>query len=243
VISRRRPALRDVRIRTAIAHAIDRRALLTARPGVPLEVASGILPRGRMAVTPTAAHVYDPNRARTLLRAAGYDSARTPIVIGVHASALRDSSREVSWLVRNYLHAAGFRAELQSVDDDVTPHVLDDPRVDLGVYINYVDLASDIELAALSFGGALPGDGLGLADSLRLTSWYRTLDALRTEPDARRRQTTVAALGDSLETLALSVRLWWQPPLFACSLRVAECPAQILGNRFEAVDAPTSLGH
>jgi ABC-type transport system substrate-binding protein len=235
VMSRRRAVMRDPRVRAAIAHAVDRRALLTARPGVPLEVAWGILPKARMPVTPGTAHPYDPSRARALLREAGYDSARTPIAIGVHRGALDDSTSDVTWLVRNYLLAAGINAQLRPVNGNVTPHVLQDSTVDLGVYINYVDMPTDVALARLSFGGALPPVGVGRADSLRVTAWDAAVQRLASEADPTRRRTQIAMWGDSLETLALSVRLWWQPPLFACSLRFAQCPAQLLGNRFEGV--------
>jgi ABC-type transport system substrate-binding protein len=233
IMALRRPALRSPLIRKAIAHAIDRRALLSARPGVPLEVAWGILPRRRLPGDAAVVHQYDPKRARELLQRARYDSASTPIRVGIHRGALADSMSEVAWHVRNYLLAVGMRAELYPVDQLRSPRVLDNPAVDLGVYINYADVPTDAAIGVLSFQGGLPPEGLDTADAQRMRSWSAELDRLSTEPDIRIRRAGIAAVGDSLEQLALSVRLWWQPPLFACSLRTRACPAQILGNRFE----------
>jgi peptide/nickel transport system substrate-binding protein len=68
----RDPALRDVRVRQAIAHAIDRRAIIEyLRRGMAVP-ATGILPPMSWAFDPDAfAFTYDPQRARALLDEAG----------------------------------------------------------------------------------------------------------------------------------------------------------------------------
>ena len=64
--------LRDVRVRRAIAHAIDRHAIAALETETRIE-AQGILPRGMFAYTPhQKALEYDPDRARALLAEAGY---------------------------------------------------------------------------------------------------------------------------------------------------------------------------
>lgn len=66
------PALRDVRVRRAIAHAIDRALLVRAKLGGRAHLASGFVPTGHWAYAedvPT--YGYDPARARALLDEAG----------------------------------------------------------------------------------------------------------------------------------------------------------------------------
>jgi peptide/nickel transport system substrate-binding protein len=66
------PLLADVRVRRAIAHAIDREALVRAKLGGRASLARGVVPPGHWAYAEDAAeHPFDPARARALLDEAG----------------------------------------------------------------------------------------------------------------------------------------------------------------------------
>jgi len=72
-INHRHPALADVRVRRAIAHAIDRDAIVTWVLAGQAEVASGLIPPHHAGYEPhVRRYAYDPARARRLLDAAGY---------------------------------------------------------------------------------------------------------------------------------------------------------------------------
>ena len=75
-VNLRDPILRDVRVRRAIAHAIDRDAIIThLRRGLAIP-ATGILPPVSWAFDPdVATYPYDPRKARQLLDDAGYRDA------------------------------------------------------------------------------------------------------------------------------------------------------------------------
>jgi peptide/nickel transport system substrate-binding protein len=65
-------ALRDVRVRKALAHAIDRAALIRAKFQNRAELASSMVPQGHWAYDPSTPHyAYDPGAARRLLDSAG----------------------------------------------------------------------------------------------------------------------------------------------------------------------------
>ncbi|MCA9577977.1 MAG: ABC transporter substrate-binding protein [Polyangiales bacterium] len=67
------PALRDVRVRRALAHATDREALVRAELEGYARVASSFIPEQHWAsVSELAAYPYAPERARELLREAGF---------------------------------------------------------------------------------------------------------------------------------------------------------------------------
>ena len=69
------PPLDDVRVRRAIAHAIDREAIVKMSPL--RRTAVGILPPGMPAYSPSVKTLaHDPARARELLREAGYPDGR-----------------------------------------------------------------------------------------------------------------------------------------------------------------------
>ncbi|MGQ0568557.1 MAG: ABC transporter substrate-binding protein [Armatimonadota bacterium] len=71
------PAFKDVRVRRAVAHAIDKPKILRAIFLDLFEAASGILPPGFPGYDePLAAIPYDPSRARALLVEAGFPQGR-----------------------------------------------------------------------------------------------------------------------------------------------------------------------
>jgi peptide/nickel transport system substrate-binding protein len=66
------PALRDARVRQAIAYALDRKALIEAKLGGRAELASSFIPPGHWAyAADTKNYPYDPAQARALLDEAG----------------------------------------------------------------------------------------------------------------------------------------------------------------------------
>lgn len=67
------PALSDVRVRRALMHAIDREALiLGARDGYGTPIGTHFAPHNPAYVDLTAQSAYDPDKARALLKEAGY---------------------------------------------------------------------------------------------------------------------------------------------------------------------------
>lgn len=111
----RDPLLRDVRVRRALAHAVDRRAIVQyLRRGL-AEVSKGILPPTSWAYEADAPEfAYDPAKARALLDEAGYrdpdgDGPRTRLRL-----VLKTSNAE---FVR--LQAAVIQQDLKRVGVDV----------------------------------------------------------------------------------------------------------------------------
>jgi peptide/nickel transport system substrate-binding protein len=73
------PVLRDVRVRRAIAHAIDRERIIAVKLGGRAVPATGILPPSHWAYEKDVPRYgYDPDRARALLDEAGYPDPDGP---------------------------------------------------------------------------------------------------------------------------------------------------------------------
>ncbi len=140
--------LRDVSVRRALAHAIDRNELVAkiargaAVPGSP-----GILPPNHiMADGPVRAYPFDPRQSRRLLEKAGYDRVNADgIRMGADDGTILDldllcSSQEVRMaeLIRQRLKDVGIRLTVRSVDGKTR-----DSRV----------RAFDYQLAVLGHGG------------------------------------------------------------------------------------------
>lgn len=109
-----RPALADLRVRQAIAHAIDRDLMLAI-------ILDGA---GAVADTPVAApewalsddlvrYPYDPERARALLAEAGWDPATTLVLRYPTGNRPRENAAPI---IQQALAAVGIRVELQVSD-------------------------------------------------------------------------------------------------------------------------------
>jgi ABC-type transport system substrate-binding protein len=102
-------------VRQAIAHAIDRAALVAQAPVVRRE-AVGILPPGMLAYSPDRkALAHDPPRARALLARAGYGPARPVPPVALYTTASGPAARKVLESVRSDLDAVGILLEVRTV--------------------------------------------------------------------------------------------------------------------------------
>ena len=113
----RDPILRDVRVRQALAYAIDRGSMIHylsrdfARP------ADSILPPESWAYDPNIAHYnYDPDRARQILDAAGY-----PAVNGVRfhltmKTSTDESPRLVATVLQQQLRDVGIALDIRTFE-------------------------------------------------------------------------------------------------------------------------------
>ena len=103
----RDPILKDVHVRQAIAHAIDREALIKYLWRDEAKLADSLLPPQSWAHTDAGKHTFDPQKARTLLDEAGYRSGHD----GIRFRLTMKTSTEES----TRLMAAVFQQQLRDV--------------------------------------------------------------------------------------------------------------------------------
>ena len=107
--------LRDLRVREAIALAIDRRAIIAAELGGRAVLATGLLPPSHWAYNPDVPHWnYDPARARALLDEAGLrpDAAGVRLHL-VYKTSANDFRVAIARLIASQLAEVGIEVEVQ----------------------------------------------------------------------------------------------------------------------------------
>jgi peptide/nickel transport system substrate-binding protein len=109
------PATGDPRVRLAIAHAIDRQAIIRHVLGDGARPAAALLPPNHWAGHPGLAQLeHDPDRARAYLAAAGYGPGR-PLRLTYKTSA--DPLRlRIATVFQQQLAEVGIEVQLQSYD-------------------------------------------------------------------------------------------------------------------------------
>ena len=136
------PPLEDVRLRQAIAHAINRQALVANAPAT-RRLATGILPPGLQGYSPQPkALAYDPALARKILADAGFPDGRglRPVVMVSSAKsrvALKDQEN-----LRTDLAAVGIELDIRHIPWTEMNRRLDDhaaPAFQLGWIADLAD--------------------------------------------------------------------------------------------------------
>jgi peptide/nickel transport system substrate-binding protein len=109
------PALKDIRVRQAIAYALDRESLIKFLLGGKTVAANSILTPDHWAGLKAAqGYAYDPSRARVLLKQAGYH-ARRPLQLEYKTSS--DPFRiRIATIIQQQLARVGIIVTLRSFD-------------------------------------------------------------------------------------------------------------------------------
>jgi peptide/nickel transport system substrate-binding protein len=112
-INNRRKPFNDVRVRRALAHAIDRKAFIAgAEEGLGLPIGSHFVPSDLGYLDLTAQTPYDPAKARALLKAAGVD---TPLKVTLTLPPVA-YARKGGEIVAAQLAQVGVVAKIENVE-------------------------------------------------------------------------------------------------------------------------------
>jgi len=104
------PAFRDVRVRQAIAHSIDRDKIIKYVWRNQVRPANSVIPPNNWAFEPNLPNYsYDPARARELLKEAGY-----PNLSFTYRCSTDDTSRMLAAVLQQQLRIVGINMEIRS---------------------------------------------------------------------------------------------------------------------------------
>jgi peptide/nickel transport system substrate-binding protein len=116
------PGLQDVRVRQALAYAIDAHAIIEyLRRGLATP-ATGLMPRQSWAIAPDLhAYLYDPDRARALLDEAGYrdpdgDGPAPRLRLSLKISSAQEFNRLQASVIQQNLRAVGIDLDVRTYE-------------------------------------------------------------------------------------------------------------------------------
>jgi peptide/nickel transport system substrate-binding protein len=192
------PLFQDVNVRRALMHGLDRETMVKKIMRGFAEVAQGTQPLLSTAYAPdevTTIYDYDPDRAQSLLRAAGWrdddgdgilEKDGTPFAFAVMYSDDSSQIKELVAAMRDYWHAIGVAATPKPVSfrDDLVPalfNTFDFEMVALGFTWDATGDQSPM------FGSAYKGVGFNAVGYANPDYDRLAAEANReTDPDARR---------------------------------------------------------
>lgn len=179
------PPLNDRRVRLAIAHAIDREAILDTVFLGRFTPARGVLPPGTLGYNPAVRSAsFDPARSRELLAQAGYPEGRGLAPIAFWSSVKSERIGREHEHMKRTLAAVGIRAEFHYLTDwPAFSKMLVEGRAPAFLYAWYADIPDPDNFLHQLFHSRSPRNYTGYAnavvDDLLLNA--------RNAPDAQRR--------------------------------------------------------
>jgi ABC-type transport system substrate-binding protein/DNA-binding FadR family transcriptional regulator len=190
----------DVRVRQALAYAVDRQSIVDKVLLGQARVNDSALPPGVYGYRPAAvAYPFDAGKARALLRQAGAEGAS--LSVGVSSEAVLGN--EIGQAIVAQLSAAGFKAKLSVLDNATYVKDLFDPKPKNAVH--YIELGwvngGPLHLALGSFSAPTH------FDDKRFTALVAKMGAVKDGP------VRLKAIGDAIDLLAqkLPVVPLWVP--------------------------------
>lgn len=150
--------LDDRRVRQAIVHAINREAVIEEAFHGRFVPARGILPPGTQGFNPgLKGYAYDPERARALLREAGYPEGRGLPPIALWSSVKLEALDREFEMVKRDLAAVGIRLEVHyQTDWPAFSKALTERRLPAFLYAWYADVPDPDNFLAKLFHSKSP---------------------------------------------------------------------------------------
>jgi peptide/nickel transport system substrate-binding protein len=174
-------ALADIRVRQAIAHAIDRAELMRWRGADVCRECTGVMPSVDLGFTKdTGLQQFDPAKAKQLLAAAGYPQGLTIKVVQTQLSDMLGLMQ----VVQAQLERAGIRLDFQMVEHSTWHQMI---RQDLSPMVMYSASrfpVADVYLTQFFSSRSIVNTPTAVTNFSHCNVADAEIDAARTEPDA-----------------------------------------------------------
>jgi len=171
--------LDDIRVRQAIAHAIDRKTLIQFQGADVSRDAISVIPNGNLGITKLTLLDYSPAKAKQLLTEAGYPN-------GISIKAIQSTLPSILRIVENLqsqLRGSGINLEIEPVDH---PTYMAQIRKDLSPVTFYQAArfpVADVYLSQFFHSRATVATPTGIVNFSHCKVADSEIDAARAEPN------------------------------------------------------------
>ena len=177
--------LKDIRVRQALAYAIDRKEIVQFKGATTSREAKSIVPSGYLgSTTDVPLSSYDPTRAKALLAEAGYPNGITIKIIHTNLPGMLTLIQAV----QGQLIKAGINLEIDVVEH-ATFHA--QIRKDLSPIVHYAAArypVADVYLTQFFHSRSTVGTPTAVTNFTHCNDADAEIDAARIEPDADRQK-------------------------------------------------------
>lgn len=206
------PALKDKRVRVAIAHAIDTKALVSRALGGYGSPGTSIIPPIYSALhydPGASAHTFDPAEANRLLDEAGYakgaggirtmPGSSKPLKLRLLGRSSSPSSQQSVEFVAGWLRDVGIQAQSKIVSEDALTELIGEGKFDMFEWGWVVEADPNYQLSTFTCANRSYKDGgsifANLSDSFYCNKAYDALYQKQSEQiDPAERAATVKAM-------------------------------------------------
>ena len=227
-----RAPLSDVRVRRALAMALDRPRLAANAAFTPAIVANGMLPPGVVGNDSTRPSIaYDPDAARRLLDEAGYPRSRA-LSLRLPDDNTVGIGAEVNSLLTSYWRAVGLTV-LRATQADAHP--------DIDLHVSYPDSKEPDDYLYSRFHSSVAGTA-GNTGNFRDSLVDRWLDSGRVARDSAQRAALMQRTDARIDSLSPNIFLWYIPVTSISTTRLNGCVAGMAYSTFVNTERRAAQG-
>jgi peptide/nickel transport system substrate-binding protein len=226
----RDPILQNLRVRQALAYAIDRKPLIQFLWGGFARTAASVLPPESWAYDPNVAtYAYDPETARRLLDAAGYPAVNSVRFHLTMKTSTQESSRAMAAVFQQQLHEVGIVLDIRSFE--VATFLSDITRGEFQVYsLRWVGGNEDPDIFEYAFDSKRIIPNGGNRQFYRNTRVDELIDKAQRELDQNQRKHDYAEVQQILAEDLPYINLWYFDNVMVYSSRVRNLQLNPSGN-------------
>jgi ABC-type transport system substrate-binding protein len=225
-----KPPLNDIRVRRALAMALDRAQLARHVASGSVTVANGMLPPNVMGSDTSHSGVpYDPDGARRLLADAGFKRSRT-LFVRLPEETPVEVSPDFFALLESYWRAIGVSVVRISGAD---------AKADIDLHISYPDSRDPDDYLYARFHSSVAGIG-GNLGHFRDSLVDRWLDSGRVVTDSAQRASLMRRTNARLDSVVANIFLWYVPVTTVSSTRINGCVAGMAYSTFVGTERAAS---
>ncbi len=210
--------LNNVKIRQAIGYAIDREKIIRELLLGQAKIANSILPESSWAYVPGTVYNYDPEKAKALLKEAGYNNeaikfkyAAGNAAFGSYAQAIHSS-----------LLAAGLNIQIETMDPEALRQQLAQGGFQLNTGVWIGGNQDPIFLKDLFTTGRIPGEGVSCCNRSRYSNAEvdKLLNDATNEIDLEKAKASYNRAWELISADAPLLPLWYPANMVVANKRI-----------------------